>query len=67
MSGVYVLKKLDHWDKNLSRGIDGKVEILFQRVEKRLRTPATQDVPLTARTRLLPRMTLQPLVDHVFY
>lgn len=58
MSGVYVLKKLDHWGKDLSRGIDGKVEILFQRVEKRLRTPATQDVPLTARTRLRLRITL---------
>ena len=58
MSGVYVLKKLDHWGKDLARGIDGKVEILFQRVEKRLRTPATQDVPLTARTRLRLRITL---------
>jgi len=39
---------------------------LFCRVEKRPRIPATQDVPLTARTHPRTCITLQPSVDHTF-
>jgi hypothetical protein len=55
MNGVYVLKKLDHWGKDLFRGIDEKVEDSLPKSREKAKNPSYsgcatngQDAPATA-------------------
>jgi hypothetical protein len=60
-------KKPRPWGIDLPRGLTRKIEVfLFRRIEKRPRTLAIQDVPLTAKAHLRMRITLQPPVDQAF-
>jgi hypothetical protein len=59
----FLKKNSTSGDKTSPETLTERQKFLFRRIEKR---PWT-DMPLTARTCLWPRITLQPLLDHVFH